>query len=50
MDGLVEFSLLLHLSEDMMLTHMLLVINSVKPIGVKMQSLLNSKTDSILVT
>lgn len=50
MDGLVEFSLLLHLLEVMMLTHMLLVINSVKPIGVKMPNSPNLKTDSILVT
>ena len=50
MDGLVEFSLLLHLLEVMMLTHMLLEINSVKPIGVKMPNSPNSKMDSILVT
>lgn len=43
MDGLVEFSLLLHLSEVTMLTHLLQVINSVKIIGEKMLNLLNSK-------
>ena len=50
MDGLVEFSLLLHLLEVMMLTHMLLVINFVKIIGVKMLNLPNLKMASILAT
>lgn len=47
MDGLAEFSQLLHQLEDMMLIHMKLEINFVESIGEKMPNLLNSRMVTI---